>query len=174
MGVNTYNLQAIKKELQHLNGSQLTDLCLRLSKYKKENKELLSYLLFEADNHDTYIEGIKQEMDTLYKELPAHYYYAAKSMRKILKLITKHTKFMASKPAEIDLLLYYCQQYINHVDKRTGYKPLRQLLHKQLEKVAKLIGALHEDLQFDHQAEFEKVVQEANDKLSWINKQDYL
>lgn len=174
MGLNTYNLQSIKKELQHLNSSQLTELCLRLSKYKKDNKELLSYLLFDADNHDNYIDGIKQEMDTLFNELPSHYYYAAKSMRKVLKLITKHTKFMASKPAEIDLLLHYCQQYLNHVDKRTSYKPLRQLLHKQLEKTAKLIGALHEDLQYDHQAGFEKIVNEANEKLTWINKKDYL
>lgn len=174
MGLNTYNLQVIKKELQHLSGSQLTELCLRLSKYKKENKELLSYLLFEANNHDSYIEGIKQEVDGMFNELPSHYYYAAKSMRKILKLIAKHAKFMASKPAEIELLIYYCQQYVNHVDKRTGYKPLRQLLHKQLEKVAKLIGALHEDLQYDHRSGFEKVVNEADEKLSWINKHDYL
>ena len=174
MGLNTYNLQSIKKELQHISSSQLTDLCLRLSKYKKENKELLSYLLFESANHDTYIQGIKEEVDALFGELPSHSYYAAKSMRKILKLIAKHTKFMASKPAEIDLLIYYCQQYINHIDKRTGYKPLRQILHKQLEKVNKLMAALHEDLQYDHKAAFEKVVHEADEKLSWINKNDYL
>ncbi|MFD1255409.1 hypothetical protein ACFQ3S_01255 [Mucilaginibacter terrae] len=174
MGLTTYNLQSVKKELQHLSSSQLADLCLRLAKYKKENKELLSYLLFDAGNHESYIGGIKQEMDDLFKELPAHYYYAAKSMRKILKLITKHTKFMASKPAEIDLLLHYCQQYVTHVDKRTGYKPLRQILHKQLEKTAKLIGALHEDLQYDHKAGFERAVLEADEKLSWINKNDYL
>jgi hypothetical protein len=174
MGLNTYNLQSIKKELQHISSSQLTDLCLRLSKYKKENKELLSYLLFESSNHDTYIEGIKQEVEAMFNELPSHSYYAAKSMRKILKLIAKHTKFMASKPAEIDLLVYYCQQYIIHIDKRTGYKPLRQLLHKQLEKVAKLMATLHEDLRYDHKAAFEKVVYEADEKLSWINKNDYL
>ena len=174
MGLTAYNLQSVKKELQHLSSTQLADLCLRLAKYKKENKELLSYLLFEANSHDTYVEGIKQEMDTLFKELPSHYYYAAKSMRKILKLITKHTKFMASKPAEIELLLHYCQEYVNHVDKRTSYKPLKQLLHKQLEKVAKLIATLHEDLQYDHQAGFERTVQLADEKLSWINKHDYL
>jgi len=174
MGITTYNLQAVKKELQHLSSNQMADLCLRLAKYKKENKELLSYLLFEADNSAGYIEGIKQEIDEMFNALPNHYYYIAKSMRKILKIIAKHTKFMASKPAEIDLLIHYCQQYIIHIDKRTTYKPLKQLLHKQLEKVAKLIGTLHEDLQQDHKAEFEMVVQQADEKMSWINKQDYL
>jgi hypothetical protein len=174
MGITTYNLQSVKKELQHLSSGQMADLCLRLAKYKKENKELLSYLLFEADNEASYIEGIKQEIDALFNELPAHYYYIAKTMRKILKLITKHVKFMASKPAEIDLLLHYCQQYVNHVDRRTGYKPLKQLLHKQLEKVAKLINALHEDLQHDYKTEFEKVAEAADEKMPWINKRDYL
>lgn len=174
MGINTYNLQSVKKELQHLSGAQLTDLCLRLAKYKKENKELLSYLLFEAGNDAGYIENIKQEIDDQFKALPSHSYYLAKSLRKVLKLITKHVKFMASKPAEVDLLLHYCEQYVKYVDKRTGYKPLRQLLHKQLEKTAKLINSLHEDLQYDHQAGFEKVVELADEKMSWINKHDYL
>ena len=174
MGINTYNLQSVKKELQHLSSNQLSDLCLRLAKYKKENKELLSFLLFEASNEDNYIVSIKQEIDELFKSLPSHSYYLAKTLRKVLKLITKHVKFMASKPAEIDLLLHYCQQYINNFDKRTGYKPLRQLLHKQLEKIAKLISALHEDLQHDYKTEFEKVIQQADEKMSWINKHDYV
>ena len=174
MGINTYNLQAVKKELQHLSVSQLSDLCLRLAKYKKENKELLSYLLFEVDNEVGYIESIKQEIDELFKTLPNHSYYLAKTLRKILKLITKHVKFMGSKTAEIELLIHYSHQYINHVDKRTGYKPLRQLLHKQLEKVAKLISALHEDLQYDHKHDFEKLAQQADEKMGWINKHDYV
>jgi hypothetical protein len=174
MGINTYNLQSVKKELQHLNSGQLTDLCLRLAKYKKDNKELLSYLLFEADNNDGYIQSIKREIDTLFNSLPTHSYYLAKVLRKVLKLITKHVKFMSSKPAEIELLIHYCQQYIMSVDKRTNYKPLRQLLHKQLEKITKLINALHEDLQYDYKTEFEKVVLQADEKMSWINKSDYL
>ncbi|WP_158828228.1 hypothetical protein [Mucilaginibacter lacusdianchii] len=174
MGVNTYNLQAIKKELQHLSGPQMADLCLRLAKYKKENKELLSYLMFEADNDTVYTENVKQEVDGMFGSLLKHSYYAAKGLRKILKLINKHVKFMASKPAEIELLIHYCRNYIQHVDLRTGYKPLRQLLIKQLEKTSKLIGALHEDLQFDHRHEFESVVQQADEKISWIDKRDFV
>jgi len=174
MGIITYNLQSIKKELQHLSSDQLAELCLRLTKYKKENKELLSYLLFEANNEAGYIEGIKQEMDTLFAEMNNHYYYQAKSLRKILRLVTKHTKFMASKSAEIDLLLHFSKQYSIYIDKRIGYKPLKQLLHRQLEKIAKLISALHEDLQYDYKNEFETVVLQADEQYSWINKRDYL
>ncbi len=174
MGINTYNLQSVKKELQHLSSSQLTDLCLRLAKYKKENKELLSYLLFEAENESGYVLGIKEEVEDLYKTLPSHSYYQAKLLRKILMLIAKHGKFMASKPAEIDLLMHYCEQYLKRIERKITYKPLRQLLSKQLEKMGKLIGNLHEDLQFDYRADYEKLVTRAAETMTWINKHDYL
>lgn len=54
------SLKEIKQELKILTHSELVELCLHLSKFKKENKELLSYLLFEASNEATYIEGIKR------------------------------------------------------------------------------------------------------------------
>jgi hypothetical protein len=174
MGINTYTLQAVKKELQHLSGAQVAELCLRLAKYKKENKELLSFLLFDAHDIVAYTQNVKDEIDSMFSELPSHAYYVAKALRKILKLITKHTKFMASKPAEIELLTHFCSKYVEHIDKRAGYKPLRMILNKQLEKAFKLLAALHEDLQYDHRTDLERVVTEADAKLSWINKKDYL
>ena len=50
MTTTAYGLQHIKKEIQHLPTEQLAELMLRLARYKKENKELLTYLLFES--HD--------------------------------------------------------------------------------------------------------------------------
>jgi hypothetical protein len=52
----------IKKELQSLAPEQVLQLCMRLAKYKKDNKELFSYLLFEAHNEAQYIEQIKQDI----------------------------------------------------------------------------------------------------------------
>ena len=40
MSITTYGLQDIKKEIQHLPHEQLAELCLRLARQKKENKEL--------------------------------------------------------------------------------------------------------------------------------------
>ena len=42
-------LSDLKKVLLVLNTTELTEICLRLAKYKKENKELLAYLLFDAN-----------------------------------------------------------------------------------------------------------------------------
>lgn len=39
------SISEIKKELQTLHAAQLVDLCIKIAKYKKDNKEFLNYLL---------------------------------------------------------------------------------------------------------------------------------
>ena len=174
MSITTYGLQQIKKELQHLPQEQLAELCLRLVRYKKENKELLAYLLFEAHNEQDFIESVKAETGFMFSQLPAQSYFTAKGLRKILKLITKYTKFIGSKPAEIELLLSFCKGYLQYVVRQTSYKPIRLIFIRQLEKVKTAIGKLHEDLQFDYSQEYNTLLDDADDKLPWLNKKSYL
>ena len=44
------NVSRLKTELNNRSPKELLEICLRLSKFKKENKELLTYLLLEADD----------------------------------------------------------------------------------------------------------------------------
>jgi hypothetical protein len=173
MSITTYGLQDIKKEMQHLRPEQMTELFLRLARYKKENKELLAYLLFEADNEVTFIEKVKAEAGFMFSQLPVHSYNAAKSMRKILRLLSKYTKFMGSKEAEIDLLLNFCTNYIQYGDRKSSYKPLRLILIRQIIKIKTLIGKLHEDMQYDYSQDYNNMLNEAETKFPWINKYDY-
>ena len=53
----------IRKELEHLSVDNLKQLCLRLARFKIENKELLTYLLFESENEESYILSIKKFTD---------------------------------------------------------------------------------------------------------------
>ena len=174
MSITTYGLQDIKKEIQHLSAAQMTELCLRLARYKKENKELLAYLLFEADNEAAFVEKVKSEAGFMFSQLPVQSYNAAKSMRKILRLLSKYTKFMGSKEAEINLLLNFCKNYIQYGDRKASYKPLRLILIRQIIKVKTLIGKLHEDMQFDFTEDYNIMLSEAETKFSWIYKNDYL
>src|SRR6185437_16555412 len=105
--MKAYGLADIKKELQFHDKNYLIELCLRLGRYKKENKELLAYLLFEADNEQAFIEKIKGEVGFMFSQLPSQSYAAAKYIRKILRLIAKYNKFIGSKQAEIDLLINF-------------------------------------------------------------------
>jgi hypothetical protein len=168
MSIPTYGVQDIKKEIQHLSQQQVADLLLRLVRYKKENKELAAYLLFDADNEQAFIEKVKGEVGFMFSALPSQSYLAAKYMRKILRLITKYNKFIGSKQAEIELLINFCYNYLQYTDKRLSYKPLRLILTRQLEKIRGLIAKLHEDLQFDYTEDYNKLHSEAEKKLPWL------
>jgi hypothetical protein len=173
MSITTYGLSDIKKEVQHLSALQVAELCLRLARYKKENKELLAYLLFEANDEQAFTEKVKGEIGFMFSQLPSQSYAAAKSIRKILRLITKYTKFMASKQAEIDLLMNFCYNYIQYTERKSGYKPLRLILTRQVEKIKTLISKLHEDMQFDYHHEYNNMLEEAEKKFPWFYKNEY-
>ncbi|MDP3353474.1 MAG: hypothetical protein Q8S44_07020, partial [Flavobacteriaceae bacterium] len=55
-------VKEIKTELSHHSTTELIEIILRLSKFKKNNKELLTYLLFEAENEEEFIKKIKIEI----------------------------------------------------------------------------------------------------------------
>ena len=99
----------IKQELSTTKPAQLAELCLRLARFKKENKELLTYLLFEAHDEAAYIASIKQDVDQQFTDINlSHLYFAKKSLRKILRGIGKHVRYMGSKQAEVELLIHFC------------------------------------------------------------------
>src|SRR5436189_6128359 len=103
------SINELKQELITLQPKKLTELCLRFAKYKKENKELLSYLLFEAHNEQAFVETIRKEIDEQFSDLPkATPYLTAKSLRKILRAITKYSRYIDSKESEMDMRIHFC------------------------------------------------------------------
>ncbi|QQL50925.1 hypothetical protein [Mucilaginibacter ginkgonis] len=174
MANTTYGLKEIKSELKHLSSTQIADLCLRLVKYKKENKELLAYLLFESHDQDAYVADIKAETGLMYSQLISQSYQMAKGVRKILRVITKQVKFMGSKQAEVELLMQFCKDYLDYVNLRSSYKPLRQILLRQLTKIKAAINKLDEDLQFDYLQDYNNLVLDADKKTSWVYKAEFL
>jgi len=167
-------LSDLKKELSGLSVHELTDICLRLAKYKKENKELLSYLIFDADNPMKYAEEVKSFLLEDFKTMQKHYYYSTKSMRKIIRLINRYAKYTGSKEVEMELALWFCKNFLKFADLKTSHKPLQGLLTRQFEKITRLMPKLHEDLQFDYQKEFEIIVINASEQTRWVNKSQFL
>ena len=164
----------IKKELLSRSVQELTDICLRLAKYKKENKELLNYLLYDAAEPLEYANQVKLFLEEEFKNLQKHYYYSTKSLRKIIRLINRLAKYTASKQVELELALWFCDNFLLYADLKTSHKPLQGLLTRQFEKISKLIPKLHEDLQFDYKKEFETLLLDASKRVRWINKSLYV
>ncbi|BFP40848.1 hypothetical protein FGF1_16930 [Flavobacteriaceae bacterium GF1] len=148
----------LKKELQHRNPEELLELCLRLSKFKKENKELLTYLLFEADDEAGYIETVKAEVDGLFLDINTNsYFYIKKSVRKILRALKKYIRYSGNKETEVVLLLYFCEQLKNFTPSIRRNTTLTNLYERQLAYLEKKIALLHEDLQYDYGVLLEEI-----------------
>lgn len=144
-------LAQIKKELQHRDSAELLQLCLRLGRFKKENKELLTYLLFESDNEEGYIESIKEEVDAQFELInTASYFYIKKSVRKILRGIKKYIRYSGNKETEVSLLLYFCEKLKTFDPSIKKNTTLVNLYERQLIFISKKIDSLHEDLQHDY------------------------
>ncbi len=152
--METASISIIKKELKSLPPEELQVIVARLAKYKKENKELLSYLLFEAENEQAFIQSVKAEIDEQFSNLNrSSFYLAKKTLRKVLKTTNKHIRFSGIKETEIQLLIYFCQKL-----KKSGlnYKSSRVVFNmyiNQIKRIRKVLAMLHEDLQFDYEEE---------------------
>jgi hypothetical protein len=141
----------LKQELYNRSPEELLGLCLRLSKFKKENKELLTYLLFESSNEASYIESVKSEIDQQFEQINKKSYYIIKrSLRKILLSTRKYIRYSQKKETEIDLLIYFCvklKKFTPSIQKSTR---LLNIYNGQIETIRKKVSFLHEDLQFDY------------------------
>jgi hypothetical protein len=152
-------LNELKQELNHLPEKQLVELCLRLGRFKKENKELLTYLIFEAHDESAYIASVKADIDEQYAAIPKNnsIYLIKKSLRKILRSTAKYIRYTGSKKVEVELLLYYCtvlKESRIPIHKSTT---LTNLYETQKKKIKKTLLTLHEDLQYDYGRQLESL-----------------
>ena len=151
-------INELKQELSNNSASKLTELCLRLARFKKENKELLTYLLFEAHDTTTYIESVKQEMDLQFEAMnKTNVYFVKKTLRKILRTANKYSRYSGLPIVEIELLIYFCST-MKALDISIHKNPvLTNIYQFQLKKINKAVATLHEDLQYDYVREIKKL-----------------
>jgi len=152
-------VKELKQELNNKSPKEILDLCLRLSRFKKENKELLTYLLFEASDEAYYIESVKHEIDEKFelvnKKSP---YFIRKSIRAILNYTKKYIRYSQNKETEVELLLYFCEKMKNFKPSMNNHKRIENIFYKQIEIIQKKVSTLHEDLQYDYKMEIEELL----------------
>ncbi|GAB5563901.1 MAG: hypothetical protein Wins2KO_09640 [Winogradskyella sp.] len=152
------SIVTIKKELQHLPKEDLLELCLRLGKFKKENKALLTYLLFEAHDEDGYVASVKTTLDELFDGINTDsYFYMKKTIRKILRQIRVYSRYSLKKSTEVELLLYFCKRLNELNPSIHRNRTLSNLYERQIVSIQKKIKGLHEDLQYDYTIQLEEL-----------------
>jgi hypothetical protein len=146
------SVNEIKKALEVLTPKELRDLCVRLIKYKKENKELIGFLLFDADNLTVYMNEVKKEMDVQFEEInKTNLYFAKKSIRKILRITNKYIKYSGSKQVETELLIHFCKRLRKSGIEINKSQMILNIYLRQTFKIKKTMNSLHEDLRYDYE-----------------------
>jgi hypothetical protein len=156
--MNSPKLSELKKELGFKDPLALQNLCLRLTKYKTENKELLHYLLFYEDRKEDYVSEVKNLMAAEFNDLHHSIYYVTKQLRKLTRIMNKHIKYISDKNVETELALYFSELFIDHSIVNSSHRALIGLLYRQLKRSDKLIGKLEEDLAFDYQQQLDTLL----------------
>lgn len=149
--MRTASLAALKKELNALHAEELREVVIRLAKYKKENKELLSYLLLGEGNEDEYVASALTDVsEAMQATNPSSVYLAKKSIRRALRIADKHARYSGMPETAIMLHIHFCEEM-----RRTGIdikrsKVLLNLYDRVVKRIQTTLATLHEDLQFDY------------------------
>lgn len=152
-------ISELKKELKLRHPDKVIEYCIRIAKHKKENKELLTYLLFESDNESGYIESVKNEIDNQFSTLnKSNIYLIKKTVRKVLNMTNKYIRYSANKQTEAELLIYFCKSLKDRHIPIKRSRILGNIYDRQIVKISKALSTLHEDLQFDYADALEEIL----------------
>lgn len=156
--MKTASVKELKDELKFRSNEDLIKIVLRLSRFKKENKELLTYLLFESTDEDDYIEKVKALMDNLFLALnTANNYRLQKGVRKVLRETKKYARYSGNKETEVALLIHFCRLMRETHPQVLRSKTMRDLMARQIVLIKTRISTLHEDLQYDFEQELNMI-----------------
>ena len=145
------SLAEIKKELQHLSQKELITLIADLSKFSMDNKLFLYFKLYGREQPGLFAEMVQEELINDFRngnQRNAH--YAKKSAQAIRRKLNKYLKFTKDKPTQIELISFFCEMLYEYGYLMYRHPVIENLYLLQVGKVERLLGQMHEDLQFDY------------------------
>lgn len=153
------SISQIKKELKYASKEELIEIVIRIGKYKVENKELLSYLLFDSSDEQGYIDKIKVYMDFQFEIINReNYYFIKKSVRKILRVTKRFIKYSKNIETETTLLIHFCKN-LEEMDPSYKYNQvLLNMYFRQLNLIEKNLEKMQEDLSYDFRREVDLLI----------------
>ena len=152
-------IRELKLELSNRSSTELLEFCLLLSKFKIENKELLTYLLYEASDEATYIHNIKEEIAQQFQQInTSSYYFIKKSTRKILRNTNKFIRYSKKKETAVELLICFCSELKKIKPTMENNVSLVNIYNRQIMAIKKILPSLHDDLKYDYETELKAMM----------------
>lgn len=157
--MKTASLKELKNEFENLTREEAIALCVRLAKFKKDNKELLTYLLFEANDEAGYIESIKEEVTEEFRTMKKYSpYVAKKGIQRILRILKKYIRYSGNKETEVELLLFFCQRMKKSGIRLRSSRVIWNIYQRQLTTIEKGLNSMHEDLRYDYEESLRELI----------------
>ena len=153
--MNAASIADLKKALVRLEQGELLEFCLRLARFKKDNKELLTYLLFLSGDQAEYANALCDEIDEQFHEGPITY---KKTLRKIIRWMDKWLRFSGDKETAIKVRLYFCRALKESGTKYQSNRVMSNMFDGQIRKTRKLAEGLHEDLRQEVEWEVQQLL----------------
>jgi hypothetical protein len=152
------SVKEIKTSLETLSPHELISIGLRLARFKKENKELLTYMLFEEQDEESYISSVKMEIDSAFEQLNIKsVYIAKKNIRKIIRITSRFIKYSGKESTEATLLIYVCKKIKSSGLDIKKSVALANIYISLTKKIKNTIEEMHEDLQYDFNKELDSI-----------------
>jgi hypothetical protein len=144
-------VKEIKSSLANATIDELVAYCLQLARFKKENKELLTYLLYEASDELQYINNVKYHLDELFETVnTTQLYFAKKTIRKIIRLANQYIKYSKLPVTTIEIHLHVAEKIKALQLPLTQNKTLFNMYTTLLKKIKETLASMHEDEQYDY------------------------
>ena len=146
------SISELKKSLANLDRDELLGACVRLAKYKVDNKELLTYLLMKSDDEEAYADELCDDIDLQIRTANS---LQKKTMRKIIRWMEKCLRFSGDKETELQVRIHFCRRL---KDRRKTFGRCRvssNMFAGQLKKIEKALEKVHPDLQFDYRQQMD-------------------
>ena len=141
------SIAELKKALAKLEQGELLEAILRLARFKKDNKELLTYLLFLSENEGEVVNRLCEEIDNQFELTPnAH----KKTVRKVVRWMNKCLRFSPVKETEIEVRIHFCRALKASDTKINRSKVMINMYNGQLKKIDQALEKLHEDIRSDY------------------------
>ena len=148
------SIAELKKALVRLDHGDLLDACLSLARFKKDNKELLTYLLFLSEDEQGFVDSLCDAIDDQFSLTPnAH----KKTLRKVIRWMNKCLRFSKVKDSEVQVRLHFCRAMKASKTPIRSSRVVTNMYNGQLKKVRKVIEKFHEDIQRDVERELQEL-----------------
>ncbi len=148
------SIAELKRALVKLDHDALLESVLRLARFKKDNKELLTYLLFLAENEQGFANYLCDEIDEQFSLTPnAH----KKTLRKVIRWMNKCLRFSGVKETEVQVRIHFCQALKSSETPILRTRVVTNMYLGQIKKVQNAIEKFHNDLKYDVQQQLNRL-----------------